>query len=154
MNRLIGMLMVAAMLSGCASLVSNSAWPVFIDNNSGPAEFVIKNSQDVEIARGKTPQIIILPSGAGYFTSADYSVHFSKTGYQSQGYRLASYLNGWYLGNVSNFLGFFIDSATGAMWRLNNEMIVTLPQIPKPALTTRPVLTSPSIPVPLYKPGL
>ena len=154
MNRLIGMLMVAAMLSGCASLVSNSAWPVFIDNNSGPAEFVIKNSQDVEIARGKTPQIIILPSGAGYFTSADYSVHFSKTGYQSQGYRLASYLNGWYLGNVSNFLGFFIDSATGAMWRLDEELIVTLPQTPRPALMSPTLLPAPAMPVPIYKPGL
>lgn len=154
MNRLIGVLMVSVLLSGCASLVSNSAWPVFIDNSSGPAEFVVKNNHDVEMARGKTPQIVILASGAGYFTRANYVVHFSKAGFQAQGYPLTSFLNGWYFGNFSNLLGFLIDPATGAMWRLNNELIVTLPQIPKPALTTRPVLTSPSISVPLYKPGL
>jgi len=62
--------------------------------------------------------------------------------------------DGQVLTEECNLLGFLIDPATGAMWRLNNELIVTLPQIPKPALTTRPVLTSPSISVPLYKPGL
>jgi hypothetical protein len=60
-------LMVCVLLPGCASLISKSAYPVFIDNATGPAQFVITNHNNVEMARGQTPAIIILESGAGYF---------------------------------------------------------------------------------------
>ena len=132
MTRLLMVLMVCVLLPGCASLVSKSAWPVFIDNSTGPAQFVVKNINNVEISRGQTPAIIILESGAGYFSKANYIVHFSKPGYQRQGYRLASYLNGWYLGNITNILGFFIDPATGAMWRLPEQLIISLPELGPP----------------------
>ena len=121
--------MACVLLPGCASLVSNSAWPVFIDNASGPAQFVIKNKNDVEMARGQTPDIIILDSGAGYFSNADYIVHFSKPGYRNQGYRLVSRFNGWYWGNLLNIVGFFVDPATGAMWRLPQQLIISLPKL-------------------------
>ena len=116
-------------LPGCASLVSNSAWPVFIDNASGPAQFVIKNRNDVVMSEGQTPAIIILESGAGYFSNADYIVHFSKLGYRNQGYRLVGTFNGWYWGNLFNIVGFFIDPATGAMWRLPQQLIISLPKL-------------------------
>jgi len=137
MNRLLMVLMICV-LPGCASLVSNSAWPVFIDNATGPAEFVIKNKNDVEMARGQTPAIIILESGAGYFANADYIVHFSKPGYRNQGYRLVSRLNGWYLGNMLNIVGLFIDPATGAMWRLPQQLIIALPLLMPPPVLSPP----------------
>lgn len=132
MNRLFMVLIVCVLLPGCASLVSNSAWPVFIDNSTGPANFVIKNRNNVEISRGKTPAIIILESGAGYFENANYIVHFSKPGYRKQGYRLVSNLNGWYWGNFANMIGFLIDPATGAMWRLPEQLIIWLPKLSAP----------------------
>ena len=133
MTRLFIVLIVCSLLSGCASLVSKSAWPVFIDNATGPAQFVITNHNNVEMARGQTPAIIILESGAGYFRRANYLVHFSKPGYQKQGYGLISYLNGWYLGNLLNILGFFIDPATGAMFRLPEQLIISLPKLMSPS---------------------
>lgn len=129
MTRLLMVLMVCVLLPGCASLVSKSAYPVFIDNSTGSAQFLITNHNNVEMARGKTPSIIILESGAGYFSKANYIVHFSKPGYRRQGYRLMSYFNGWYLGNLLNIVGFFIDPATGAMWRLPEELIISLPKL-------------------------
>ena len=128
MTRLMMVLMLC-LLPGCASLVSNSAWPVFIDNRSGSAQFVIKNRNDVVISEGQTPAIIILSSGAGYFTNADYIVHFSKPGYRNQGYRLVGTFNGWYWGNLLNIVGFFVDPATGAMWRLPQQLIISLPKL-------------------------
>ena len=125
--------MVCVLLPGCASLVSNSAWPVFIDNASGPAQFVIKNKNDVVISQGQTPAIIVLESGGGYFRRADYIVHFSKPGYRNQGYRLVSYINGWYFGNQLNIVGFFVDPATGAMWRLPQQLIISLPRLMPPS---------------------
>ena len=81
------------------------------------------------MARGQTPAIIILESGAGYFTNADYIVHFSKPGYRNQGYRLVSRFNDWYWGNLLNIVGFFVDPATGAMWRLPQQLIISLPKL-------------------------
>jgi hypothetical protein len=132
MTRLFTVLMVCVLLSGCASLVSKSAWPVFIDNSTGPAQFVITNHNNVEMGRGQTPSIIILESGAGYFWKANYIVHFSKPGYRNQGYRLVSYFNRWYLGNLLNIVGLFIDPATGAMWRLPEQLIISLPKLEPP----------------------
>jgi hypothetical protein len=126
-------LMVCMLLPGCASLVSNSAWPVFIDNASGPAQFVIKNKNDVVMGEGQTPAIIILESGGGYFTNADYIVHFSEPGYRNQGYRLVSTFNDWYWGNLLNIVGFFVDPATGAMWRLPQQLIISLPRLMPPS---------------------
>ena len=125
--------MVCVLLPGCASLVSNSAWPVFIDNASGPAQFVIKNKNDVVISQGQTPAIIILESGGGYFTNADYIVHFSKPGFRNQGYRLVGTFNDWYWGNLLNIVGFFVDPATGAMWRLPQQLIISLPRLMPPS---------------------
>ena len=133
MTRLLVILMVCGLLTGCASLVSQSAWPVFIDNATGPAQFVITNHNNVEMARGQTPSIIILESGAGYFWKANYIVHFSKPGYRNQGYPLVSKLSAWYYGNLLNILGFFIDPATGAMWRLPEELIISLPILEPPS---------------------
>ncbi len=133
MTRIAMVLMVCMLLPGCASLVSNSAWPVFIDNASGPAQFVIKNKNDVVISQGQTPAIIILESGGGYFTNADYIVHFSKPGYRNQGYRLVSTFNDWYWGNLLNIVGFFVDPATGAMWRLPQQLIISLPRLMPPS---------------------
>ncbi len=143
MNRFLMVLTVCLLLPGCASLVSNSAWPVFIDNTSGPADFVIKNKNDVEISRGQTPAIIILESGAGYFRRADYTVHFSKRGYRDQGYRLSAFINGWYYGNFSNILGFLIDPATGAMWRLTQQLIVSMPVLPPSPPLNMPIEDQP-----------
>ena len=133
MTRLFVVLMFCVVLPGCASLVSKSAWPVFIDNATGPAQFVITNHNNVEMARGQTPSIIILESGAGYFWKANYIVHFSKPGYRNQGYPLVSKLSAWYYGNLLNILGFFIDPATGAMWRLPEELIISLPSLEPPS---------------------
>lgn len=128
MKTVLPVLFLSALLSGCASVFSNSAYPVFIDNLTGTAEFVIKNHNNVEMGRGQTPALISLASGAGYFHRANYFVHFSKPGFHSQAYLLPSHVNGWYWGNVVNILGFLIDPATGAMWRLPEQLVVKLPR--------------------------
>lgn len=110
------------LLTACASIVSNSAYPVAIDSWPSEAEYVVTNRNGVEVKRGQTPGIAILESGAGYFKKADYTVSFYKPGYREQFYRLASYTDDWYAGNILNIIGFFIDPATGAMWRMPDRV--------------------------------
>ena len=136
MNKFI-FLITALLLQGCASILSNSAYPVLIESNPTGAEFVIKNSNGIEVALGQTPATVILESGAGYFKKADYTVQFFKPGFQSQTYRLKSYINGWYWGNVLNPIGMvLVDPATGAMWRLPLRLTASLPK--ETAFITRP----------------
>ncbi len=122
-------LITALLLQGCASILSNSAYPVLIESNPAGAEFVIKNRNGIEVAHGQTPVSITLESGAGYFKKADYTVQFSKPGFQSQTYLLKSYINGWYFVNVINPIGMvLVDPATGAMWRLPLRLTASLPK--------------------------
>ena len=125
MNRLI--VIACVLLSGCASIMGGAAHPVFIDSAAGTTQFVIKNRNDVEIARGQTPMIVTLENGAGFFTKAHYLVHFSKANYKDQTYSLTASGNPWYFGNIFNFIGFFIDPATGAMWQLPDAVKVAMP---------------------------
>lgn len=136
MNKLI-FLITALLLHGCASMLSNSAYPVLIESNPAGAEFVIKNRNYIEVTHGQTPATVILESGAGYFKKADYTVQFSKPGFQSQTYRFKSYINGWYWGNVLNLIGLvLVDPATGAMWSLPLRLTALLPK--ETAFITRP----------------
>lgn len=127
MNRLAIILIASILLSGCASIVSSSAHPVFIDSAAGETQFIINNRHGVEIARGQTPATIVLETGAGYFKNAHYLVHFTKPDYQNQTYSLVANGNPWYYGNILNIIGFFIDAATGAMWQLPDSLVAVLP---------------------------
>jgi len=115
-------LIFSVLLSSCASLLTNSAYPVAIESSPGEAQYVIRNRYGIEVKRGITPDIVILESGAGYYKKAYYTVSFHKPGYQDQIYSLPSNFNDWYVANMLNILGFFIDPATGAMWTLPQQM--------------------------------
>ena len=125
------LLAVCAILatSGCATVVSKTSWPVYVQAVEGETDFVIRNAYGLPVKTGKTPTPVMLPSGRGWFKKADYTVTFNKPGYQPLTVDLRAYLNGWYLGNIFSFsvLGFvFVDSATGAMWTLPESVSVSL----------------------------
>lgn len=130
MKKILAVLPVLCHLYGCASIFSNSAVPVFIDSQPPKAAFVIKNFNGVEIARGETPATIILETGAGYFKGAAYTVQFTKPGYEPFSYGLYSRINEWYFTNI-NVVGLAIDPATGAMWKLPQELTAKLAPLPR-----------------------
>jgi hypothetical protein len=124
----LGIVIVLA-ASGCASVVSKTNWPVYVQAVEGETDFVIKNAYGLPVKTGKTPTPVMLPSGRGWFQKADYTVTFNKPGYQPLTVDLRAYLNNWYLGNIISFsvIGFFIaDPATGAMWTLPDSVSVSL----------------------------
>jgi uncharacterized protein YceK len=122
MIRIFIALLFGALLSGCASLLTNSAYPVAIESAPGGAQYVIRNRYGIEVKRGMTPEIVILESGAGYYRKAYYTVAFHKPGYRDQLYALPSNFNEWYIANILNIVGFFFDAATGAMWTLPQQI--------------------------------
>lgn len=122
MTKTLMALVFGALLSGCASLLTNSAYPVAIESSPGEAQYVIRNRDGIEVKRGTTPEIVILESGAGYYRKAYYTIAFHKPGYRDQLYALPSNFNAWYVANILNIVGFFFDAATGAMWTLPQQI--------------------------------
>jgi tetratricopeptide (TPR) repeat protein len=122
-------LAVAFSLSGCASIVSKSSWPVTIQTNPSGAKCVVSKESGIQLHTGETPMTIPLESGDGFFQRAKYSITCEKAGYQTATANAASHFNGWYLGNIvfGGLIGILIvDPATGAMYRMDDTQVVKL----------------------------
>src|SRR3989338_9409928 len=87
-------------VSGCASIVSKSQYPITINSHPDDATIFIKDEKEKQIYKGKTPTTITLPSGEGYFHGKSYTVEFSKEGYETQTAFIKSSMDGWYIGNI------------------------------------------------------
>lgn len=114
------------MASGCASIVSQSRYPVSINSAPSGANVAIVDKKGRTIFQGNTPTTVSLKSGAGYFSKATYMIRFSKDGYVEKQIPLTASINGWYFGNLvfGGLIGMLIvDPATGAMYRLNTTHI-------------------------------
>lgn len=117
---------VSMSLFGCASIVSNSMYPVTIDSVPNGANFVVQNIDGQIMHRGTTPSTVTLKSGNGYFTGATYNITFEVAGGQKKEVTLDSSLNGWYFGNIlfGGLIGMLIvDPITGAMWKLPETVV-------------------------------
>ncbi|UVE18269.1 hypothetical protein NVV93_02390 [Pseudomonas sp. LS44] len=110
-----------SLLSGCASIVGNSTYPVAISSSPAGANFEIKDANGRLMHTGTTPSTVSLKSGNGYFGRAHYTIAFQKEGHEPNEVRLDSELSGWYWGNIlfGGLIGMLIvDPLTGAMYKL------------------------------------
>jgi hypothetical protein len=117
------------MFSGCASIVSDSSYPVAIQSTPDFANFTITNKSGVTVHTGVTPTIVTLKAGAGYFKSESYSIKVSKEGYADKTFVLSSTMDGWYWGNIliGGLIGMLIvDPITGAMYKLPADVAINL----------------------------
>ncbi len=128
-NKITLVIVGAVLLQGCASIISQSSWPVAIKSTPDSTAFTITNQKGDKIHSGTTPATVNLASGAGFFDGEKYTLHFTKEGFQEKTAILDTSLNGWYFGNLvfGGILGLLIiDPATGAMFRLPESFSVDL----------------------------
>lgn len=120
----IGIVFCFMFLAGCASIVSESEYPVSISSQPEGAEISIKNRSGKQIYSGKTPTSITLKAGAGFFKGEKYTVSFKKDGYAPHTAQVERGVDGWYIAGNFVFGGLIgwliVDPATGAMWTLEN----------------------------------
>lgn len=118
--------------TGCASIVSKSNYPVNITSQPSDADITIVNKKGRVVYEGKTPTIVDLKAGAGFFQGQDYVVTFNKDGYETQTAQIERKLDNWYLfGNIAvgGFIGWLIvDPITGAMWVLEDVNVNLQPK--------------------------
>lgn len=115
---------ISLFLSGCATIVSKSNYPINIESEPRGARVIVTDKHGAEVVTARTPAVVKLKAGAGYFAKASYSVKIVKEGYQEVIVPVEFKLNGWYFGNLlfGGFLGLLvIDPLTGAMWRPKSD---------------------------------
>jgi hypothetical protein len=130
----IAMMTVLFVLTGCASIVSKSNWPVNFKSNPPGAEVVITDNMGNEVDRGTTPVIFTLKSSDGFFSGATYYAEFKLSDYQVSKKGIHADVNGWYFGNIlfGGFIGLVVDPLTGAMWKLQPICSVNLNKVESP----------------------
>jgi len=114
-------LILVLTVSGCASIVSDSRYPVQVNTAPVGVPFEVKNEDSRIVASGVTPSNIMLKSGSGYFNGEEYTFIFTSECDSTRQQILDSELDGWYFGNLlfGGFIGLFIvDPLTGAMFKL------------------------------------
>jgi len=115
---------------GCASIVGKTMHPVTINSTPDQADITIVDEAGKKVFEGKTPTTVTLMGGDGYFHGKDYTVTFSRGGFEKHTTVIQRDVSAWYiLGNIlfGGLIGWFIvDPATGAMWTLQEDVTATL----------------------------
>ncbi|WP_449432319.1 hypothetical protein [Pseudomonas putida] len=125
-----------AILGGCASIVSESTYPVAITSTPSGASYQITNEDGAVVRSGVTPDNVMLKAGSGYFDGETYKVTYQKDGYTGNTAVLNSGVDGWYWGNIlfGGIIGMLIvDPISGAMFTLPQGASASLDSIPAPA---------------------
>lgn len=117
----VSILAASMLLTGCASIFSDSKYQVDVMSSPVGASYEIRNESGVLIKKGTTPDNVTLSASAGYFDGETYTVRFNKEGSDEQLVTLTSSIDGWYWGNilVGGLIGMLVvDPLTGAMYSL------------------------------------
>ncbi len=112
--------------SGCATVVSKTAYPVYIHTDPAKANVTITDKKGKVVFKGVSPASLKLKSGAGYFSKAEYQVNISSPGFKEMTVPIHFKINAWYFGNIliGGLLGMLIiDPATGAMWKIKDPVV-------------------------------
>jgi hypothetical protein len=116
-------------LSGCATIVSGRKTEVTLDNSGGATYFSVLDSNNRVVDSGMTPKQVTLKTTQNWLTPAKYHVVYASQDGVEQ-YNLNAGFNWWTAGNIviGGVPGIVIDAATGALWKLQPQVIGHVPQ--------------------------
>lgn len=113
-----------AVCSSCATIVSKSSYPVTFGSSPAGTTVTVTNREHVEVFKGKTPCAVKLKAGSKFFSKEQYTLKFSRSGYEDRIVPINFKINGWYFGNIliGGAIGMLVvDPATGAMWKIEQD---------------------------------
>lgn len=116
------LLVVPLLFTGCASIFDGGSKNVQISSNPEGAKVTVSNQEGKTLFVKTTPTFVTLDRSSGYFRGADYKLVFEAAGYQPYETHVTSIIDGWYFGNI--FLGglvgmLIVDPMTGDMYTLS-----------------------------------
>ena len=105
--------------SGCASIISGRHADVAINSYPPDAEVSVRDRDGNMVAATRTPAVVTLKRGRGFFKKADYTATIEKPGFATAHVPIQGRINPWLFGNVlfGGLAGLVVDPYTGAMWR-------------------------------------
>ena len=131
----IAVVAAATLLSGCASIFSESKYQVQVTSTPPGAGFEIKDRYGKSVYNGITPATVKLDAGAKYFRGQHYYITYQKDGFNTGTSEIDSGIDGWYWPNIliGGVLGMLIiDPLTGAMYDLPSNTSATLSMLAPP----------------------
>ena len=115
-----------AMISGCASIVSKSQYPVTITTNAPDANIYVRNADSgLIIQEGKNPLMVTLPASKAFLTPATYQCEVKLK--DTKQYRaISANIDPWFMGNFffGGLIGLAIDGASGAAFKLDDSYYI------------------------------
>ena len=126
MKKLLSLFLVVILMTGCASIVSKSSYPISFKTSPVASDISISNQSGKVVFEGRTPTTAMLKAHAGFFVPAKYKITFHSEGYESKTISINAKLDGWYFGNIlfGGLIGILIvDPATGAMYKLDEQYV-------------------------------
>jgi len=120
--------LLAALLTGCATIVGDKTQLIPISSQPDLASIVITDETGSQVFKGTTPTTVTLPKSDGsYWGKKSYEVIITKPGYASHTIPITASANGWYLAGNFVFGGligwFVVDPFNGAMYTLSPKQI-------------------------------
>lgn len=127
--------LILLLCSSCASIVSDSVYPVKIDTIPTGVKFEVRSLLGYTVSAGKTPAVAFLDAGDGFFTRGKYTLLcYAENGEVATTTPIVAKLDPWYWGNIVfgwDFGFLLVDPATGAMWKLPKNIIIEMPKATK-----------------------
>jgi len=117
----------AYLVSGCATILSESEYLVNIDSSASNSKVTVKDSLGTALLTASTPTSIMLSASEGS-SAARYIFYFEKQGYESHEEWLAASRDKWFMGNllIGGIFGMLIDWSSGAMWKLDDSVYANM----------------------------
>ena len=112
------------LLTSCATIFTRAAYPFTINTDPNGAKVTITNSEGQIVFQGTTPANTRLKSSRGYMKDEQYTLTFSKEGFEDKMVKILSRFDGWYIGNIliGGLIGMLIvDPLSGAMYRFKRD---------------------------------
>jgi uncharacterized protein YceK len=118
-KKLLVLLAIALLLSGCATLFTGTDANVKVTADPGTANAVIKTQGGQVVYDGAVPATVKLPK------KNSYTVEITQAGYKTQTVFISQGVTGWFWGNLclGGVVGMLIDWGTGGMWDLHPSQI-------------------------------
>ena len=121
------LLVCVIFVSGCASIVSHSVYPVEVDTNPSGLEISITDSRTkTEVFNGTAPANLVLEASSGFFQPSKYLVKCKAEGYKEILFPIKAKLDGWFIFSIGSGLGIVIDAATGSMYRFGRKYAINV----------------------------
>ena len=121
-----GVLIIMAM-TGCATIVSKTEYPVTISTNAPNAHVTVRNSTNgLILANGKAPVTVTLKTSKGFFEPATYMCDVYDGKKKKQTRVIETKFNKWFLGNfvIGGIIGMGVDGLSGACYKFDDALYI------------------------------